>query len=112
MSGASPLGGSGPAPVRLRLYVAGTSPRSARTIEGLRRLCGRELGQGYELEVVDLYQQPGLAAEDGVVAAPTLVRLAPLPARRLAGDLGDEGRVLHALGLDRTTDERHPESAR
>ncbi|WP_232631896.1 circadian clock KaiB family protein [Methylobacterium sp. Leaf118] len=108
MSPADPSGASAPAPLRLRLYVAGTAPRSSRTIESLRQLCGRSFGEAYELEVVDLYQQPGLAAEDGVVAAPTLVRLAPLPARRLAGDLGDEDRVLQGLGLDRRAEEPAP----
>ena len=91
---------SAPGRLRLRLYVAGPSPRSARTIEGIRRLCEERLSGACDLEIVDLYQQPGLAAEDGVVAAPTLLRLSPLPARRVAGDLTDARRVLATLGLD------------
>ena len=95
------MSGPGPTPdgrIHLRLYIAGTSPRSVRTVESVRRLCDGRLN-GCELEVVDLYQQPGLAGADGVVAAPTLVRLSPPPARRIAGDLTDERRVLEALGL-------------
>ena len=90
----------GPAgPLRLRLYVAGTSLRSTRTIDSVRRLCEQRLGGLGDLEVVDIYQQSQLAGADGVVAAPTLVRLSPLPARRLAGDLSDERRILEGLGL-------------
>jgi circadian clock protein KaiB len=85
--------------IRLRLYVAGTSPRSARTIGDVRRLCEGPLAGACDLEVVDIYQQPGLAGRDGVVAAPTLIRLSPPPARRAAGDLTDGRRVLEALGL-------------
>ncbi|KQQ18206.1 circadian clock protein KaiB [Methylobacterium sp. Leaf123] len=84
---------------RLRLYVAGTSPRSTRSIESVRRLCEHRLGGACDLEVVDIYQQAALAGEDGVVAAPTLVRLSPLPARRITGDLSDERHVLDGLGL-------------
>lgn len=85
---------------RLRLYVAGTSPRSTRSIESVRLLCERRLGGSCDLEVVDIYQQAALAGADGVVAAPTLVRLSPLPARRITGDLSDERRVLDGLGLE------------
>ncbi len=90
---------SAPDRLRLRLYVAGPSPRSTRAIESVRRLCERRLSEPCDLEIVDLYQQPGLAGRDGVVAAPTLLRLSPLPARRVAGDLTDERRVLATLGL-------------
>jgi len=91
---------SAPDRVRLRLYVAGPSPRSTRAIESVRRLCEGRLAEACDLEIVDLYQQPGLAAEDGVVAAPTLLRLSPLPVRRVAGDLTDAPRVLATLGLE------------
>jgi circadian clock protein KaiB len=83
----------------LRLFVAGTSPRSLRTIESLRRLCAARLPDRYRLEVVDIYQQPELAAHDGVLAAPTLVRMAPLPVRKITGDLSSEARVAERLGL-------------
>jgi circadian clock protein KaiB len=68
-----------------------------RTIHDLRALCRRELGEAVDLEVVDLYQQPELAERDGVVVAPTLVRLAPAPVRRVVGNLSDEARVMRAL---------------
>ncbi len=106
MNGSDPTGGGHVlGRVLLRLYVAGTSPRSLRTIESVRRLCERRLGVACDLEVVDIYQQAALAGGDGVVAAPTLVRLSPLPVRRVAGDLSDEGRILDGLGLQGCVDE-------
>ncbi|AWN39101.1 circadian clock protein KaiB [Methylobacterium radiodurans] len=83
----------------MRLFIAGTAPRSGRTVEAVRQLRDAHL-PGYELEVVDLYQQPQLAEADRVVAAPTLVRVSPGPSRRVAGDLTDARRVLQGLGLD------------
>jgi circadian clock protein KaiB len=83
----------------LRLFIAGTSPRSGRTVEAVRQLRDAQL-PGYDLEIVDLYQQPLLAEADRVVAAPTLVRVSPGPSRRVAGDLSDPRRVLQGLGLD------------
>lgn len=88
-----------PSLYRLRLFVAGTTPRSQRTIAVLRRLCEGRLHGRYDLEVVDIYQQPNLAERDQVIAAPTLVKLAPSPVRRVIGDLADEPRLLRALGL-------------
>lgn len=84
---------------RLRLFVAGSSARSLRTVHELRRLCRQALGEAVDLEVVDIYQQPELAERDGVVAAPTLLRLSPAPVRRLVGDLSDEQRVLRMITL-------------
>ncbi|WP_264048406.1 circadian clock KaiB family protein [Methylobacterium flocculans] len=83
----------------LRLFIAGTSPRSRRTIENLNRICDEHLAGRFDLEVVDIYQQPELAEENQVVAAPTLLKLLPPPLRRIIGDLSDEGRVLRALEL-------------
>jgi circadian clock protein KaiB len=82
----------------LRLYVTGMTPRSQRAIENLRRTCEEHLKGRYELEVVDVYQHPTLAEGEQIIAAPTLVKVLPLPLRRLVGDLSDQGRVL--LGLD------------
>jgi circadian clock protein KaiB len=89
-----------PVPERyvLKLFVTGSTPRSARAIENIRRICEERLHGRYELQVVDLYQQPGLAAGEQIIAAPTLVKLLPSPLRRLVGDLSDEKRVL--VGLD------------
>jgi circadian clock protein KaiB len=82
----------------LKLFVTGSTPRSARAIENIRRICEERLQGRYELQVVDLYQQPALAAGEQIIAAPTLVKLLPTPLRRLVGDLSDEKRVL--VGLD------------
>lgn len=90
---------SAPGPVALRLFIAGPGTRSQRTVESVRRLCETHLPGRHELEIVDIYQQPALAERDGVLAAPILLRVAPLPVRRIAGDLQDEGRVLRALDL-------------
>lgn len=82
----------------LRLYVSGMTPRSTRAVENVRRICEEHLAGRYELEVVDLYQQPSLARERQVVAAPTLIKEMPLPLRRIIGDLSSTERVL--VGLD------------
>jgi circadian clock protein KaiB len=83
----------------LRLYVTGTTARSMRAIANLRRLCEQHLAGRYDLEVVDVYQQPELAAREQLVAAPTLVKQLPLPMRRLVGDLSNPQRVLAGLDL-------------
>jgi circadian clock protein KaiB len=83
----------------LRLYVAGANPRSTRATAAVKSLCETYLPGRYDLEVIDLYQQPDLAAEDQIVALPTLVKTLPLPLRRLVGDLTDTDRILIALGL-------------
>ena len=84
---------------RLRLFIAGSSARSRRTIETLRRILRERLEGRVDLEIVDIYQQPDLAEANQVIAAPTLLKLRPLPVRRLIGDLADEARVLEGLGL-------------
>jgi circadian clock protein KaiB len=87
------------APYVLRLYVAGMTSRSLRAVENVRTICKRHLAGRYELQIVDLYQQPSLAREEQVVAAPTLVKRLPLPLRRLVGDMSNERRVLGGLDL-------------
>jgi circadian clock protein KaiB len=82
----------------LRLYIAGTTARSKRAVENVRNLCEQHLKGRYDLEVIDLYQQPELAAREQLLAAPTLIKKLPLPLRRLVGDLSDHARVL--AGLD------------
>ena len=88
------------APARhvLRLYVTGTTGKSVRAIENVRRICEEHLAGTYELEVVDLYKNLPLARGDQIIAAPTLIKRLPLPLRRLIGDMSDESRVL--VGLD------------
>lgn len=83
----------------LRLYVAGTTPRSMQAIVDARAFCESHLGDSYQLEVIDIYQQPGLARDEQIVAVPTLVRSLPPPLRRLVGDLSNVERVLAGLQL-------------
>ncbi|MEO6181999.1 MAG: circadian clock KaiB family protein [Verrucomicrobiota bacterium] len=82
----------------LRLYISGITPRSTTAIERIKRICEEHLKGRYELEVIDIYQQPSLAKGEQIIAAPTLIRKLPLPLRRIIGDMSNEGRVL--LGLD------------
>jgi circadian clock protein KaiB len=86
-------------PYVLRLYVAGVTPRSVHAIENVNRICKEHLQGRWQLEVIDIYQQPALAKADQIIAAPTLVRKSPLPLRKLIGDMSDERRVLVGLGL-------------
>ncbi len=83
----------------LRLFIAGTSPRSRRTIENLAAICERHIAGAFDLEIIDIYQQPQLAEEFQVVAAPTLVKISPDPLRRIIGDLSDTRKVLRGLDL-------------
>jgi circadian clock protein KaiB len=82
----------------LRLFVTGTTPRSARAILNIREICEDRLQGHYDLEVIDIYQHPEQAKPDQIVVAPTLIKKLPSPVRRLIGDLSDEERVL--VGLD------------
>ena len=84
---------------RLRLYVVGHSPASVRAIENLRNVCEEYLAGRYEVEVIDLRANPRLAADEQIVAVPTLVKDLPLPIRRIVGDLSDTDNVLVGLQL-------------
>jgi circadian clock protein KaiB len=83
----------------LRLYVTGMTPRSTRAIEAVRAVCEQRLAGSYELEIIDVYQQPGRPAQDDVIAIPTLVKRHPAPLRRIVGDMSDRQRLLAGLGL-------------
>lgn len=85
----------------LRLYVSGSSPRSTKAISNVRNICEEYLAGRYNLEVVDLFQQPELASDAQVLAAPTLVKETPAPVRRLVGDMSDQDKVLYSLHLAR-----------
>jgi circadian clock protein KaiB len=93
------LNGSSSDHYSLRLYVAGTTPRSLRAIQNTKRICDERLTGRYDLEIVDVYQQASMAAADQIVAVPTLLRVSPGPVRRLIGDLSNESMVLAGLGL-------------
>jgi circadian clock protein KaiB len=83
----------------LRLYVSGSTSKSALAVENIKRICEQHLKNLYDLEVIDIYQQPSLARNDQIVAVPTLIKLSPLPLRRLIGDLSDLKKVLFGLDL-------------
>jgi len=82
----------------LRLYVAGATPKSAAAVTNIRKICEEHLKGRYELEVIDIYQQPVLAKGEQIIAVPTLVKKLPIPLRRFIGTMADEERIL--MGLD------------
>ena len=82
----------------LRLYVTGMTPRSAQAIKNLQAICHEHLEGRYDLDVIDIYQQPVLTGTEQIIAAPTLIKRLPLPMRRLVGDMSNRERVL--VGLD------------
>lgn len=84
---------------KLRLFITGSTPRSARAIENMRRICEERLKGRYDLDVVDVYQNPEASRELQIVATPTLVKVLPEPLRRIIGDLSDRERVLAGLNL-------------
>ncbi|OUJ72615.1 circadian clock KaiB family protein [Hymenobacter crusticola] len=83
----------------LHLYITGVTPNSTRAVRNLKDICDRYLAGRYELQIVDIYQQPEKAQEARIVAAPTLVKRSPGGARWLVGDLSDRERVLALLDL-------------
>ena len=83
----------------LRLYVTGLTSRSTRAITAVRDVCEQHLAGRYELEIIDVYQQPGRISSDQIVAIPTLVKHQPAPLRYVVGDMTDRQRLLFGLGL-------------
>ena len=84
----------------LHLYITGATPNSLRAVRNLKDICEQHLAGRYELLIIDIYQQPQLAQQEQIVAAPTLLRQRPLPRRQLIGDLSDRAKVLAVLGLE------------
>lgn len=82
----------------LLLYVSGMSPKSFRSITNVRKFCEENLKGRYELKVIDIYQQPGLAKEAQIIATPTLIKQLPLPLRKLIGDMSDTEKFF--VGID------------
>ena len=82
----------------LRLYVAGQTPKSLAALANLKKICEEYLAGRYQIQVVDLLENPQLARGDQILAIPTLVRKLPLPVRKIIGDLSNTERVL--IGLD------------
>jgi circadian clock protein KaiB len=88
----------------MRLYVTGATPRSTRAITNLKKLCDEYLPGQYDLEVIDMYQQPNLARAGKIVAVPTLVKSFPLPLRRFIGDMSNKEVLLTGLEIRATAD--------
>ncbi|MBA4416917.1 MAG: thiol-disulfide isomerase [Syntrophus sp. (in: bacteria)] len=82
----------------LRLYVAGMTPGSTLAIANVQKFCEEHLEGHYELEVIDIYQQPKLAKVEQIIATPTLIKKLPLPLRRFIGNMSDKERFL--VGID------------
>jgi circadian clock protein KaiB len=90
--------GSTPEVMVLRLYIAGTTPRSTRAVMNIKEICQNSLSGQYDLEVIDIYQQPSMAKGQQIIAAPTLVKELPPPLRRFIGDMSNTDKIL--IGLD------------
>ncbi len=85
----------------LRLYVSGSTLKSALAVENIKRICEQYLKNRYDLKVIDIYQQPNLARDKQIVAVPTLIKRLPPPLRRLVGDMSNLRKVLFGLDLGR-----------
>jgi circadian clock protein KaiB len=85
--------------VRLRLYITGRTPHSIRAIENLRAICDSELSGLYEVEIIDVLENPFLAETEKILATPTLVKRLPEPVRKIIGDLSDREKVLLGLNI-------------
>jgi circadian clock protein KaiB len=83
----------------LPAFTIGTTPRSTRALQNLRNICEALLKGRYQLEVIDIYQQPGRASEADIIAAPTLIKEEPQPACRMVGDLSDRNKVIMNLSI-------------
>jgi circadian clock protein KaiB len=84
---------------KLQLYVAGYTPRSANVFTNIKKICEDYLAGKCQIDVIDLLKNPKLAQRDQILATPTLVRIYPLPMRKLVGDLSDTARVLKRLDI-------------
>lgn len=83
----------------LRLYISGVTSRSVAAVNNIRDICETQLHGRYDLQVIDIYQQPELVSSAQIVAVPTLIKRLPLPLRQIVGDLSEKERVLVGLGL-------------
>ena len=83
----------------LRLYITGTTPKSTRAVHNLMKMCQEHLAGLYELEVIDIYQQPELAQVEDIIAVPMLLKKQPLPAQKLLGDLSNTQQLVASLSL-------------
>ena len=84
----------------LKLFVTGATPNSARAIANITSICEEHLSERYDLEIIDVYQQPSKAKSEQIIALPMLLKSFPLPLKRLIGDMSDTLKVLRGLGLN------------
>src|SRR6185436_718632 len=91
----------------LRLYVTGSSGRSLRAVHNMKKLCEEHLSEDYDLEVIDIYNDPAAAREAQIIAAPTLVKKLPLPIRKFVGDLSDTQKILVGLDIYKRQGSKH-----
>jgi circadian clock protein KaiB len=83
----------------LRLFISGILPNSVRSVINVKNICEKYLKDRYELEIIDIYQQPDLAFSEDIIAIPVLIKKFPLPEVKMIGDLSDTGKVLNGLGI-------------
>ncbi|RNI36563.1 circadian clock protein KaiB [Hanamia caeni] len=91
---------SGDDKLSLKLFVTGASPNSAKAISNLKDICEKYFENQYELEIIDVYQQPIKASEEQIIALPMLLKFLPPPIKRFIGDLSDTKKVLKGLGIN------------
>ena len=84
----------------LKLFIIGASLNSARAIINIKNICEKHLGRNYDLEIIDVYQQPSKAQDEQLIALPMLVKTLPLPLKRLIGDMSNTVKVLKGLGIN------------
>jgi circadian clock protein KaiB len=98
-----PAGSDSTAEWKLRLYVAGQTPKSLIAFANLKRICEEHLAGRYEIEVIDLLKHPHLAQADHIIALPTLVRKLPEPIKRIVGDLSNSERAIVGMNLEKVS---------
>jgi circadian clock protein KaiB len=90
---------NGKSEYQLKLFVSGASPNSVRAINNLKLICDSYLKEKYTLEIIDVYQDVGLAQKEQLVALPLLIKKFPVPERRMVGDMSNTEKVLNGLGI-------------
>ena len=83
----------------LMLYVTGASPNSVRAISNIKQICEAHIKERYSLEIIDVYQDEGIAEKEQLIALPLLIKKKPAPEKRLIGDMSDSNKVLKGLGI-------------
>src|SRR6478735_4897293 len=82
------------------LFITGASPNSVRAINNVKHLCEEHMAGRYELQIIDVYQQPSIAQKEQIIALPLMIRKHPLPERRLIGDMSETTKILKTLGIE------------